>query len=178
MSDLWSFIRNVLTQGHAQQMDYDAGKYPGGYEEFCAHFEDAARDRVEELEAIIARRSLVLSCWSPFEGGTDGSAACNTVSAVLHGDEVRKALEWAKAWLADKRLVHAGHVSVLAAEVRRLQSELDRLRGCEIDTRRFEQAPCYLCGYNSHSYYQPSVHKCAARYHAAIDAAIKARTPK
>lgn len=58
MSDLWSFIRNVLTQGHAQQMDYDAGKYPGGYEEFCAHFEDAARDRVEELEAIIARRPL------------------------------------------------------------------------------------------------------------------------
>lgn len=56
MSDLWGFIRNVLTQGHAQQMDYDAGKYPGGYEEFCAHFEEAARERVTELEAIIAKR--------------------------------------------------------------------------------------------------------------------------
>lgn len=34
-----------------------------------------------------------------------------------------------------------------------------------IDRKRFEQAPCYLCGYNGPGYYQPDTHACAARYH-------------
>lgn len=37
-----------------------------------------------------------------------------------------------------------------------------------IDTKRFEQAPCYLCGYNGELYYQPSTHSCAKLYHEAI----------
>ena len=36
-----------------------------------------------------------------------------------------------------------------------------------IDCARFEQAPCYICGYNRENYYQPEAHHCAARYHAA-----------
>lgn len=102
-------------------------------------------------------------------------------SAVLHGDEVReleRRLEHQFSGPAQPKswgvVEHICRDAIALAS--RLQSELDRLRGCEIDTRRFEQAPCYLCGYNSHSYYQPSVHKCAARYHAAIDAATEART--
>lgn len=35
-----------------------------------------------------------------------------------------------------------------------------------IDKRRFEKAPCYLCGYNGPGYYQPNTHPCAAKYHA------------
>jgi hypothetical protein len=27
------------------------------------------------------------------------------------------------------------------------------------------KAPCFCCGYNGPNYYQPSVHKCAARHH-------------
>lgn len=39
------------------------------------------------------------------------------------------------------------------------------------EVKRFMKAPCYLCGYNGHSYYQPSVHKCAEIYHAALKGA-------
>jgi len=38
-----------------------------------------------------------------------------------------------------------------------------------LDTRQFEQAPCYLCGYNGVGYYQPKTHPCAVRYHAQIE---------
>ena len=53
---LWSLFRNVLTQGHAQQEDYRAGKFnkDGGYEAFCIHFEEAATKRVQEALALIA----------------------------------------------------------------------------------------------------------------------------
>lgn len=49
---LASIVRSILTQGHAQQMDYAAGKYPGGFEEFCAHWESTIAPRVEQLAAI------------------------------------------------------------------------------------------------------------------------------
>ena len=35
-----------------------------------------------------------------------------------------------------------------------------------MDKHRFEQSPCYLCGYNGKGYYQPAQHKCAAEYHS------------
>lgn len=35
--------------------------------------------------------------------------------------------------------------------------------------RRFEQAPCYLCGYNGPNYYQPDTHACAKQYHEHRD---------
>jgi len=46
----------------------------------------------------------------------------------------------------------------------RAEGEVDRL-----DRRQFEQAPCYLCGYNGEGYYQPKTHPCAVRYHAQIE---------
>jgi hypothetical protein len=33
------------------------------------------------------------------------------------------------------------------------------------DRKRFEKAPCYICGYNGAGYYQPGLHRCAAQYH-------------
>jgi hypothetical protein len=36
------------------------------------------------------------------------------------------------------------------------------------DRKRFEQAPCYLCGYNGEGYYQPGIHRCAAMYHGYV----------
>lgn len=41
-----------------------------------------------------------------------------------------------------------------------------------LDRKRFERAPCYLCGYNGEGYYQPDKHPCAARYHAQQPAAV------
>lgn len=42
--------------------------------------------------------------------------------------------------------------------------------GDRFDRKRFEQAPCYLCGYNGHGYFQPGQHACAERYHAETTA--------
>lgn len=35
----------------------------------------------------------------------------------------------------------------------------------DLERKRFERAPCYLCGYNGEGYYQPGNHPCAAMYH-------------
>lgn len=32
--------------------------------------------------------------------------------------------------------------------------------------KKFEQAPCYLCGYNGEMYYQSGKHPCADLYHS------------
>ena len=32
--------------------------------------------------------------------------------------------------------------------------------------KRFESAPCYLCGYNGAGYFQPDQHSCAEFYHS------------
>lgn len=51
--DLWSFLRDVLSQGTAIQMDYAAGKY-GGYEAFSARMDASARERADEFSARLA----------------------------------------------------------------------------------------------------------------------------
>ncbi len=33
------------------------------------------------------------------------------------------------------------------------------------DRVRFENAPCYICGYNGPGYFQPATHSCAKKYH-------------
>jgi len=66
-----------------------------------------------------------------------------------------------------------------AAEQRVAELEKDAARwrahisNPDVFIKLFEKSPCFLCGYNSHSYYQPDTHPCAARYHAAKDAAMK-----
>lgn len=37
-----------------------------------------------------------------------------------------------------------------------------------IDRKRFESAPCYLCGYNGEGYFQPTTHPCAKEYHGHV----------
>jgi len=51
--ELWSLLRNVLNQGMAIQMDNANGKYPS-YEHLSARLDEAARERLGELEAIIS----------------------------------------------------------------------------------------------------------------------------
>lgn len=46
-------------------------------------------------------------------------------------------------------------------------------RELRFDIKRFEQAPCHLCGYNGSDYYQSKVHPCAERYHAAVVARLR-----
>lgn len=46
--ELWSFFRDMISQGTYIQMDYAAGKYKC-YEEFSARLDAAARERVDEF---------------------------------------------------------------------------------------------------------------------------------
>jgi len=46
--ELWSFLRSVLSQGSAIQMDYDNKKFES-YEHYAIHLDGAARDRVDEF---------------------------------------------------------------------------------------------------------------------------------
>ena len=43
------------------------------------------------------------------------------------------------------------------------------------DRKRFEKAPCYLCGYNGAGYYQPGTHPCAEKYHTLLAAVLLVR---
>ena len=53
-SELWSLVRNILTQGHSQQQDYAAGKY-ANYEELSARVDAAARERSAEILSLLRR---------------------------------------------------------------------------------------------------------------------------
>lgn len=48
---MWSFMRRVLEQGAAIQLDYRAGKYQC-YEEYSARLDEAARERADAFLAI------------------------------------------------------------------------------------------------------------------------------
>lgn len=67
--ELWSLIGRVLTQGHAQQEDWRAGKFKHGYEEFMARVDEAARERVPQFLALLKSRQQQESaepvCWRP-----------------------------------------------------------------------------------------------------------------
>jgi hypothetical protein len=90
-------------------------------------------------------------------------------------------------WLAED-------VLTLRAEVERLSAPLDQsgagstgapsdqptpedipLRPIALDVKRFDCAPCYLCGYNGAGYYQPDQHPCATRYHATVNGIAERR---
>jgi hypothetical protein len=47
--ELWSFLRNVLSQGTAIQMDAQAGRYKSS-EEISIRLDTAARERADEFE--------------------------------------------------------------------------------------------------------------------------------
>lgn len=43
--------------------------------------------------------------------------------------------------------------------------EKERLENLLFKRGAMETAPCFVCGYNGAGYYNPDVHKCAARHH-------------
>ena len=42
----------------------------------------------------------------------------------------------------------------------------DELPFTVYEAMQFDNAPCFIFGYNGENYYQPAVHACAKRYHA------------
>lgn len=54
-----------------------------------------------------------------------------------------------------------------------LADRLERMADRLFKLGEMEKSPCFYCGYNGPNYYQPSVHPCAARHHAALEEAEK-----
>lgn len=61
------------------------------------------------------------------------------------------------------------NIAALLAHVDAQAAEIKRLRKLAMTTHLFEEAPCFLCGYNGPGYYQPEQHPCAALYHEAME---------
>ena len=61
------------------------------------------------------------------------------------------------------------NIAAILAHVEAQAAEIKRLRKLAMSTHLFEEAPCFLCGYNGPGYYQPEQHPCAALYHEAME---------
>ena len=61
------------------------------------------------------------------------------------------------------------NIAAILAHVEAQAAEIKRLRKLAMTTHLFEEAPCFLCGYNGPGYYQPEQHPCAALYHEAME---------
>lgn len=61
------------------------------------------------------------------------------------------------------------NMTAILAHVEAQAAEIKRLRKLAMTTHLFEEAPCFLCGYNGPGYYQPEQHPCAALYHEAME---------
>lgn len=61
------------------------------------------------------------------------------------------------------------NIAAILAHVDAQAAEIKRLRKLAMSTHLFEEAPCFLCGYNGPGYYQPEQHPCAALYHEAME---------
>lgn len=131
------------------------------------------------------------ACNSTFDSEAEATKHWNTRApshrAAVVTEEVRKfALECIDgridltknslfAWSKSDRPEAPRRIAAIEAEVAKqvamraaLAAALGGGKGCtaRIDRRRFEQAPCYLCGYNGPGYFQSDTHPCAAKYHA------------
>lgn len=73
---------------------------------------------------------------------------------------------------ADNRFIAAcspANMTAILDHVEAQAAEIKRLRKLAMTTHLFEEAPCFLCGYNDPGYYQPEQHPCAALYHEAME---------
>lgn len=52
--------------------------------------------------------------------------------------------------------------------ISKLEDEIDHLQDLLFEYGAMEHAPCFACGYDGHSYFEPEIHPCAARHHAAM----------
>jgi len=54
-------------------------------------------------------------------------------------------------------------------EILTRDAEIKRLQDLLFSMGAMKDAPCFCCGYNGPGYYNPEVHQCAARHHAAAE---------
>lgn len=95
----------------------------------------------------------------------------------MNRDALKAALEWAN-WIAgngerpDNYCISIRErVAALSSALRDAWAEIDRLKEqyarIIVQTKRFEEGNCPICGYNGPGYFQPDKHPCAKYYHEA-----------
>ena len=94
-------------------------------------------------------------------GPWPGERVCKAIERAMDNENPFRFI--AEADMAPERAPSMKDADRMLSGPRRAAGHLDR--------KRFERAPCYLCGYNGEGYYQPDKHPCAARYHAQQPAA-------
>lgn len=103
-------------------------------------------------------------------GETDGHGWAETTKELREQRDQLKATVTAQQEEIGRlreALRYYAQTAISARAVEALASKPD-VAAERIDVRRFESAPCYICGHNGGGYYQPRTHPCAALYHAAI----------
>lgn len=76
-----------------------------------------------------------------------------------------------EASLCAEALERASALDVPAEHDAHCKAVASREIGCDcggFEHKRFEQAPCYICGYNGPGYYAPAIHPCARTYHERV----------
>ena len=59
-------------------------------------------------------------------------------------------------------------ISVWRTRAESAERQMEKMRDRLFERGAMALAPCFACGYNGPNYFQPDVHPCAARHHAAI----------
>lgn len=113
---LWSFCRRLLDQGGAISQDYYSGKYDR-YEEYSARLDEAARERGEELSAML---SAAPKPDKPAEGVQEGV----------------KSLERECDALTDRTIEQRRLIEDLASMCRRMSYALNRAGGSDTTVRQ------------------------------------------
>lgn len=109
--------------------------------------------------------------WVCYDDSSDGKT--NRIEIVAIGKTVARIYRSVQEQdLPNARLIAAcspANMAAILAHVEAQAAEIKRLRKLAMTTHLFEEAPCFLCGYNGPGYYQPEQHPCAALYHEAME---------
>lgn len=109
--------------------------------------------------------------WACYDDSNDGKTS--RIEIVAIGKTVARIYRSVQEQdLPNARLIAAcspANMAAILAHVEAQAAEIKRLRKLAMTTHLFEEAPCFLCGYNGPGYYQPEQHPCAALYHEAME---------
>ena len=144
LSNLPAVLARALSEALAQQPAAGA----------AMEFDGTDREVLREFIRICREHKPV--------GPWPGERVCKAIERAMDNEKPFRFI--AEADMAPERAPSMKDTDRMLSGPRRAAGHLDR--------KRFERAPCYLCGYNGEGYYQPDKHPCAARYHAQQHAAV------
>lgn len=81
-------------------------------------------------------------------------------------ERLRELIEWMSPGNEDEHDAYFGGDVLAALRELLARREREATPFTVKEATRFDNAPCFICGYNGANYYQPEAHPCALRYHA------------